>query len=83
MVMKKLDIDIINMSLYPCLMSVKLTSKWIIELCLKAKVNKPLKENIENIHSLRTGKDFRAFFIKEKLMNSILPELKLVLNRQL
>ena len=64
-------------------MSVKLTSKWIIELCLKAKVNKPLKENIENIHSLRTGKDFRAFFIKEKLMNSILPKLKLVLNRQL
>lgn len=26
MLMKKLDIDIINMSLYPCLMSEKLTS---------------------------------------------------------
>lgn len=67
MVMKKLDIDIINMSLYPCLMSEKLTSKWIIELCLKAKVNKPLKEDIENIHSLRIGKRFQGVLQKRKI----------------
>lgn len=46
-------------------MSEKLTSKQSIDLCLKAKVNEPLKEIIENIHSLRIGRDFRAFFIKE------------------
>lgn len=65
--MKKLDIHVINTSLYSCLMSEKLTSKQIIDLCLKAKVNEPLKEIIENIHSLRIGRDFRAFFIKEKI----------------
>ena len=76
MVMKKLDIDIINMSLYPCLMSEKLTSKWIIELCLKATVNKPLKENIENIHSLRQR--FQGILHKRKSDEFNFAKIKIV-----
>ena len=76
MVMKKLDIDIINMSLYPCLMSEKLTSKWIIELCLKATVTKPLKENIENIHSLRQR--FQGILHKRKIDEFNFAKIKIV-----